>query len=81
MQLLQKMKGTLFEGLVQVYDPYIEKDIVPNQHHMIEEFLESVDMVIIMVGHKEIKESKELLKKKVVLDTRNILDQSEWYRL
>ena len=81
LQMLERMEDALSGGLVQVYDPYIEKDIVPNQHHELDSFLDSVDMVVIMVGHDEIKQNVEKLKNKVVFDTRNILYSEKWYKL
>ena len=58
---------------LKVYDPYIKKDIVENQYHNLDEFLENVDLVIIMVKHDEIKENMEKLKGKIVFDTQNII--------
>lgn len=72
LQLLERLDDALAGGLVQVYDPFIERDIVPNQHHTLEGFLHSVDMVVIMVGHEEIKQNMELLQGKIVLDTRSV---------
>lgn len=72
LQMLERMKDALSGGMVQVYDPYIEKDIVPNQWHDLDGFLNSVDMVVIMVGHDEIKNNYEKLKSKIVFDTRHI---------
>lgn len=72
LQLLERMEDALSGGLVQVYDPYIAKDIVPNQHHDFDLFLEAVDMVVIMVSHDEIKQNMDKLSSKVVFDTRNI---------
>ena len=40
-----------------------------------------VDMVVIMVGHDEIKEKIDQLKGKVVLDTRKICNQEGVYFL
>ena len=74
LQMLERMDDGLSGGLVQVYDPYVEKDIVPNQHHDLDSFLEAVDMVVIMVGHDEIKNNFEKLRNKIVLDTRHIYD-------
>jgi UDP-N-acetyl-D-mannosaminuronic acid dehydrogenase len=79
--MLERMDDALSGGLVQVYDPYIDKDIVPNQHHDFDNFLTFVDMVVIMVGHNEIKENMEKLNGKVVFDTRNICVLSGVYRL
>jgi UDP-N-acetyl-D-mannosaminuronic acid dehydrogenase len=81
LQMLERMDDALSGGLVQVYDPYVDKDIVPNQHHDLDEFLASVDMVVIMVGHNEIKESMDKLKGKVVFDTRNICFIEGTFRL
>lgn len=77
LQMLEIMEKHLSGGLVQVYDPYVKKDIVPNQHHDLDSFLKSIDMVVIMVGHSEILEQKALLKGKIVFDTRHVLDEAE----
>ncbi|MFA7636507.1 MAG: nucleotide sugar dehydrogenase [Monoglobales bacterium] len=81
LQMLEHMDEMLSGGLVQVYDPYIEKDIVPNQHHALDSFLDSADLVAIMVGHNEIKENMDRLKGKVILDTRNICSLPGTYKL
>ncbi len=74
LQMLERMDDALSGGLVQVYDPYVEKDIVANQHHDLDSFLGVVDFVVIMVGHDEIKNNMDKLKDKVVLDTRHVYD-------
>ena len=71
LQLLDSLKRHLCEGVVKVYDPYVKKDLVPGQMHDLQEFLDSVDLVVIMVAHDEIVENGELLKGKIVFDTRN----------
>lgn len=76
LQLLQRMDDALSGGLVQVYDPFVKKDIVPNQHHNLQSFLDAVDMVVIMVGHNEIKENIDSLIGKVVLDTRHVMAEN-----
>lgn len=72
LQLLENMKKHLAGGLVQVYDPFVQYDIADNQYHNLYEFLDRVDLVVIMVGHSEIREHMDLLEKKIVLDTRNV---------
>ena len=72
LQLLECQEKHLAKPL-KVYDPYIKKDIVENQYHNLDEFLEDVDLVIIMVKHDEIKENMEKLKGKIVFDTQNII--------
>lgn len=80
LQLLESQERHLAPGL-KVYDPLIAEDMVPNQLHSLDEFLDSVDMVVIMVGHKEIRENMEKLQSKVVLDTRHICFLDHTYHL
>lgn len=81
LQMLERMEDGLSGGLVQVYDPYVTKKMVPNQHETFESFLESVDLVVIMVGHDEIKQKMNMLSGKVVFDTRKISDLPGVHRL
>lgn len=81
LQMLERMEDGLSGGLVQVYDPYVKKQMVPNQHTSFESFLEAVDMVVIMVGHDEINENMSKLSGKVVFDTRKICDLPGVHRL
>ena len=80
LQLLESQKRHLATPL-KVYDPFIEHDIVPNQYHDLDLFLNDVDMVVIMVGHDEIKNNMDKLNEKVVFDTRNICNDIKTYKL
>lgn len=80
LQLLESQKRHLAKGL-KVYDPWIKKSVVDNQYHNFDEFLQDIDMVVIMVGHNEIKEKQNQLIGKVVFDTRNIISLDKVYRL
>ncbi len=71
LQLLESQERHLATGL-KVYDPFIEKDVVANQFHDLDAFLDAVDFVVIMVKHNEIKENMDKLAGKVVLDCHNI---------
>lgn len=71
LQLLESQERHLATGL-KVYDPFIERDVVNNQYHSLDEFLNAVDFVVIMVKHNEIKENMDKLASKVVLDCHNI---------
>lgn len=81
LQMLERMDDALSGGLVQVYDPYVTKDIVPNQHHDLDSFLRASDMVVIMVGHDEIRQNMDRLRGKVIFDTRNICNFPGTHRL
>lgn len=80
LQLLESQEKHLGNPL-KVYDPFIMEDVVENQYHDLDEFLEDIDIVVIMVGHDEIKRNIDKLKNKVVLDTRKICDIEGTYRL
>lgn len=81
LQMLESMEKHLSGNLIKVYDPFVTKDIVANQYHDLDEFLNDVDMVVLLVGHSEIKQSMDKLKGKIVLDTRNICELDGTYRL
>ena len=81
LQLLESMDRHLTGGLIKVYDPFVKKDVVENQYHDFDSFLNDVDMVVIMVGHNEIKENIDKLKDKIVLDTRHICELEGVYTL
>ncbi|OUO28891.1 nucleotide sugar dehydrogenase [Eubacterium sp. An3] len=72
LQLLESQERHLATGL-KVYDPFVAKDVVANQYHNLDEFLDDIDMVVVMVKHDEIKENVDKLKDKVILDCHNII--------
>ena len=80
LQLLECQKKHLAEPL-KVYDPFITKDIVENQYHNLDEFLNDVDLVVIMVKHDEIKNNADKLKNKIVFDTVKACDFDNIYHL
>ena len=81
LQMLEPMERHLCGDLVKVYDPFITKDIVPNQYHDLDKFISDVELVVLLVGHDEIKQNMDKLKGKVILDTRKICDLDGVYRL
>lgn len=81
LQMLESMEKHLCGNLVKVYDPFIKEDVVPNQMHNLDEFLQSIDFIVILVGHDEIKENLGKLKGKIILDTRMVCDLEGTYRL
>ena len=79
-QLLESQERHLATP-IKSYDPYFDTDIVPNQYHDFDKFLENTDLVVIMVGHNQIKENIDKLKGKIVLDTRKCCDLPGVYYL
>ncbi len=80
LQLLESQERHLATGL-KVYDPFIKNDVVKNQFHDLDSFLNSVDFVVIMVKHNEVKENMDKLKGKIVLDCHNICDLPNVYHI
>lgn len=80
LQLLENQERHLAAPL-KVYDPFITNDVVANQYHDLDKFLEDTDLVVIMVNHNEIKENMDKLNGKVILDTRKCCELPGTYRL
>ncbi|MBX9034080.1 nucleotide sugar dehydrogenase [Gordonibacter massiliensis (ex Traore et al. 2017)] len=77
LQMLESMERHLAVDACKVYDPWIEDDIVLNQVHSMEEFLDGLEMVIVMVGHSQIKGKSEMFGDRVLLDARNVLGNDD----
>ncbi len=72
LQMLECQERHLARPL-KSFDPFFtDKEIVKNQVLDFDEFLDGVDMVVIMVKHDHIKMNMEKLKGKVVLDCFNV---------
>lgn len=79
-QLLERMDEHLAFG-VKVFDPFVKERIVDHQFMNFEDFLNEVEIVVIMVGHDHIKKNMGLIKDKLVLDTKNICAFEGSYKL
>lgn len=80
LQLLESQERHLAKGL-KVYDPFINANVVECQYHSLDDFLDSVDMVVVMVKHDEIKENMNKLKDKIVLDCHNVIELPNVYHI
>lgn len=80
LQLLESQERHLAEPL-KVYDPLIQGDIVKHQYHDLDAFLADTELVVIMVGHDEIKQNMDKLAGKLVLDTRKVCTLENTYYL
>lgn len=80
LQMLDVQERNLARPL-KVYDPLIEKDIVRNQYHNFDKFLEEIDMIVIMVKHDHIKQNWDKLRGKVILDCHNICPFERVYHI
>lgn len=80
LQLLECMERHLAHG-IKVFDPMVTTKMVDNQYDDFNEFMNDIDLVVIMVGHSHLKENFDAIKGKVILDTRNICSIEGTYKL
>ena len=80
LQLLESQERHLATGL-KVYDPYITENVVKKQYHNLEDFLNEIDMIVVMVKHNEIINNIQKLKNKIVLDCHNVIDLENVYHI
>ena len=72
LQMLKCLEKHLTFGGVKVYDPYVKNNIVLNQYFDLDSFLKDIDILVIMVGHQEIRDRISGITDKIILDTRKI---------
>jgi UDP-N-acetyl-D-mannosaminuronic acid dehydrogenase len=80
LQLLERMDEHLAFG-VKVYDPFIKERIVDHQFMNFEDFLNEIEILVIITAHDHIKNNLDLVKDKLILDTKNICDFDGVYKL
>lgn len=80
LQLMERLERFFVKG-IKTYDPCIDEKKFEGQYMNFEEFINDVELVVIMVGHSHIKNNIELLDNKLVLDTRNIINREVIYKL
>lgn len=80
LQLLERLDEHLAFG-VKVFDPFVKERMVDHQFMNFEDFVNEVEIVVVMVGHDHIKENMDKLKGKLVLDTKNICVLEDTYKL
>lgn len=73
LQLLEAQANHLCDAPMKVYDPWVDRDEVPGQVHSMEEFLDGLKLVIVMVGHSEIKGKPEVFGNRIIVDPRNVM--------
>jgi UDP-N-acetyl-D-mannosaminuronic acid dehydrogenase len=66
---------------IKLYDPFINERVYENQYLDFENFIDDIDILVIMVGHSHINERLNVIKSKKILDTRNIIKDFKLYKL
>lgn len=80
LQLLERMDEHLAFG-IKVFDPFIKEPVVAGQVTDFDAFLDGIELLVIMVGHSHIKDNFAKIKRKIVLDTKNIYCGDRVYKL
>ena len=80
LQLLEQLEKNLSYG-IKVYDPFVKTKNVENQYFNFDNFIKDIEVLVIMVAHDEIKMKKENISNLLILDTRNILNGKNVYKL
>jgi UDP-N-acetyl-D-mannosaminuronic acid dehydrogenase len=80
LQLLERMDEHLAFG-VKVYDPFIKERMVDHQFMNFEDFLNEIEILVIITAHDHIKNNLDLVKNKLILDTKNICNFDGVYKL
>lgn len=72
LQMLEAQRHHLARPL-KVYDPLVTHEITENQYYDFDEFLDGIDLVVLMVKHDHLKANWDKLRGKVILDCHNIV--------
>lgn len=80
LQLIDNLKRHLAFG-IKSYDPFVKRQIVDGQVFYFDEFINDIEVLVIMVGHEELLLNMDKVKDKIILDTRNICNLSNAYKL
>lgn len=80
LQLLEKMEEHLSYG-IKVFDPMVTQNITHNQYFDFIEFVDNVDIIVVMTAHEHIKINYEFIKNKLILDTKNVISDDNVYKL
>ena len=64
LQLLERMDEHLAFG-VKVFDPFVKDRIVDHQFMNFEDFLNEIEILVVMIAHDHIKNNMDLIKDKL----------------
>lgn len=67
------------ESSMVTYDPFISKRIVPNQFFDFNDFIDNIELLVVLVGHDQIR--NEQISNKIIFDTKNVLNASDAHKL
>lgn len=77
LQLNKLLESNLAFG-AKYFDPFVKEDIVQNQIHNFDDFIDQIDIAVVLMGHNHVIENQDKLVGKLILDTKNIFDDSTY---
>jgi len=80
-QIYEEIRRHLGGDNIRFYDPLCKDGILQGQMSCFDDFLDSCELIVIMVGHDHIKENMDKLDGMLILDTRNICNIPGCYKL
>lgn len=80
LQLLKILDEHLAYG-IKVYDPYVKEKIIDNQYTNFIDFLNDIEILVIITAHDHIVRNIDAIKDKIILDTRNVCNLCNIYKL
>lgn len=81
LQIIESQRKHLAEPL-KCYDPFLENhQIIASQYADFDEFLNSIDLVVVMTKHQHIQQHWDKLQGKIILDCHNICPLPNAYHL
>ena len=80
LQLIEIMEHKGING-VAVYDPMLKTSCIQNQYTDFDEFIEDIKILVVLVGHKHIKNNINRIRDKIIFDTRNVIEIEGTYKL
>ena len=80
LQLLERMDEHLAFG-VKVFDPFIKHRMVEHQFQSFDDFLNEIEILVIITAHDHIKNNFDKIQGKLILDTKNICNFDGVYKL
>lgn len=78
---LQQVIQSEYGCCLRCYDPYIKGQLLPQQHQGLDAFLEGLELVVVLVGHTQLRSCPEKLQGKLILDCCNLPELSGAHHL
>lgn len=66
---------------IKIYDPMVDSSRYGGMIDDFEDFLDAIDILLVMVDHRHLSDNEDKLEGKVIFDTKNIIKKYPTYKL